>query len=134
MRPLLTFFKYTDGLFIVQKIRRTSEKIFDIVAVYYCLDGTIYMGPGFADLLRSRVSKASYYMLQSFEAILGNSVFTADRGRQLTSSAATSSVDEEPSSNSVSGSSNKRKYISKHFPDMKTVFSDMQSETFWENF
>ena len=141
-------------LFVIKKIRRKSPKSFDILQIYYCLDGTIYLAPTFFDLMRSRTIKGSYYLLQSFQNLSKHTLYTAERGQvfvdpiednpppsssgDMATTDWTGKDDASITSHGTNNNPNLRqqshaKFLIRDFPPMKSVFADMSSAEFWEN-
>ena len=57
------------NLFVYRKQRRRSPNAADLIDVYYCTDGIIYKAPDFLNLVKTRVTKATYYLDKGFEAV-----------------------------------------------------------------
>ena len=112
-------------LFIIKQIKRKDKNTIDVLAVYYCFQGTIYKGPNMLDLLKSRITKSTYYLLQSFIEVSETTSFDIQGHKIWTTDS--NVAKNEPYSLPNYGD----KYILRDFPSMESVANDMTRENFF---
>ena len=68
------------NLFVIRMQYRKSPRETTPKEIFYCIDGIIYQSPDMLDLVRSRVSKASYYMANSFDKLHATTSYSSTDG------------------------------------------------------
>ena len=69
-------------LYVIKKQLRESPRKAELQEIYYIIDGVIYQSPDLLQLFRARISKASYYLGNSFGAMQSTTTYTSKEGRQ----------------------------------------------------
>ncbi|OQR98075.1 mediator of RNA polymerase II transcription subunit [Achlya hypogyna] len=67
-------------LYIIRKQFRTSKTNAQVMAVYYCLDQTIYQAPNTFTMITSRLKKCSYRINKAFQALSAGVRFSPTEG------------------------------------------------------
>ena len=57
-------------LYVVKKIRRNSARNYDVLDVYYCLDGEIYKVPDIYELVKTRYQVTAHGIKEGFNALM----------------------------------------------------------------
>ena len=70
------------NLYVIKKQLRESPRKAELLEIYYIIDGIIHQSPDLLQLFRSRISKASYYLGNSFAALQSTTTYTSKEGRQ----------------------------------------------------
>ena len=56
-------------LYIVKKIRRSNNRNYDVLDVYYCIGGEFYKSPDFYELLKTRYQVTGHRIKQCFDSL-----------------------------------------------------------------
>lgn len=59
-------------LYVVKKIRRNNERNFDLLDLFYCIDGEFYKAPDFYELVKTRYSVTAHHIKSSFNTLVSN--------------------------------------------------------------
>jgi hypothetical protein len=132
------------NLYVIREQRRHSRRQgdVDLVNVYYILDGIIFQCPDFLDLLKSRISKTSNYLVHSFDTVNRSVRWQSSHndvdGRHIPSGLqawAPESFEDSSShtcAEDTAQDSNPRKYqvIIREFPTFKTPLLDAHDARF----
>ena len=65
-------------VFIVKKIERKSDQDYDLLDVFYCIEGTFYKSPDFFELIKARYQKLSHHVKTSFISLASNVKYDVD--------------------------------------------------------
>jgi hypothetical protein len=109
-------------IYVVKKIKRKSERSYDLIDIYYCIEGVFYKSPDFFELVKTRYQKFSHHVTSSFEA-LSDSV---EYELQETVTFPDEREEAEKRKNMSSGVFYEHSIISQHFPSMIGAFDDIE--------
>lgn len=137
-------------LYVIQKAYRRSPTTSETIEIYYCVNGVIYQSPFFLELLRTRVSKAAFNVLQAFDETVSRMVYDstggyrigeAEEGNRSYSSESSNSVPTQDrelrpgaaSSSSISKSASREAHVNKAAVNnpaynFKHVFTDIEEK------
>ena len=65
-------------IYVVKKIRRNSAKNYDVLDIYYCLEGEIYKVPDFYGLIKTRYQATAHEIKNSFNSLTATIQNTTD--------------------------------------------------------
>ena len=66
-------------LYVIRKQNRESLKKYELLDIFYCLDGIIYQSPDMLELIRSRITKISLYLKRSFISLQSTTEYTSKK-------------------------------------------------------
>jgi MED6 mediator sub complex component len=121
---------HEPDLFVIKRINRITARSFEVLTVYYCFEGVIYQGPGFINLIGSRLCKSSWFLYNSFLIALGTSIYN-ENGHRLWC------PDDSSSPNNIDNDIVKHSdiiatamYIPKELPSQTSTKRDMMNSNF----
>ena len=114
------------NLFVIKMQYRKSPREISPREVFYCIDGVIYKSPDMLDLVRSRVTKASYYLGNSFNQLHETVSYSSIKGHRCWSDPIISSESDSDSSAMIVDGV--RKNLLGH-EDMKEHSSEKKTES-----
>ena len=138
------------NIYVIRKQYRRGPMATDLVDIFYIADGIIFQSPEFLALVKSRLSKASFFLTNAFEIVKGTvkyshgkSGFRRTDGSFQCWNEKDVEIEEggdgerQPSSlSSCSGTKkrklNKQTVILKDFPSFKSVILDAREPNFTE--
>ena len=129
------------NLFVIRMQYRKSPREVSPREIFYCIDGVIYQSPDMLDLVRSRVTKASYYLGNSFTQLHATVSYSSIKGHRCwsdpvidTEAMITGSAKDNLSGNEdTSGNSSERKtetattFYVRDFPNFSRLVEDIES-------
>ena len=129
------------NLFVIKMQYRKSPREVSPRDVYYCIDGVIYQSPDMLDLVRSRVTKASHYLSNSFTQLHDTVSYSSIKGHRCWSEpiidsdtmATEGAQEKQLGHDDTSGGSSKKKtesattFYIRDFPNFSRLVEDIES-------
>ena len=108
-------------LYVIKKIRRNSARSFDVLDVYYCLDGEIYRVPDVYEVVKTRYQVTAHEIKKGFDTLI--ETFKNDTN----STVMFPSKDTLHHEKSLRGERSRRhNSIMSQFPGMNDVFKELE--------
>jgi hypothetical protein len=108
-------------VYVVKKVKRQSERNYDLIDIYYCIEGVFYKSPDFFDLVKTRYQTFSHHVTSSFRALSDSVKYTP----QETIIFPDEREEAEKRSTMSSGVFYEHSIISQHFPSVTGAFADL---------
>ena len=124
------------NLFVIRMQYRKSPREVSPRDIFYCIDGVIYQSPDMLDLVRSRVTKASYYLGNSFTQLHDTVSYSSVKGHRCWSDPiidTESATDNLLENGDASGNPSERKtetaatFYVRDFPNFSRLVEDIES-------
>jgi len=124
-------------IIINRKQYRYDRRNVQLLELYYCVDGFIYQSPVILDLIRTRIAKTSYHLLNTLNLLLKHTSYTVTSGPICYIPNVNDNNDDNNNNQNnvlkINKAVNKQFAPNREFPSLAPVLLDLGSPDFLKN-